>query len=213
MNNDRKLEEKELIQLLKNHDPKAWQYIVDNFANRLWYYLLSLESHLTREDIEDLISETFMSFYIYINSFSGECSIGTYLRIIAKNKFLGFWRRKEEKKVESLPNNYIKPIAKETFFEDIGIFEKPINPETIIEDFTKELSFTQIFLTLSKKCQKIISLRFYANMTYEDIHRELKKTEPNIKLNTVYVRLHRCIQYLSTQMKKHYWQTNLNLWI
>lgn len=93
------------------------------------------------------------------------------------------WKRKwwAQKKKE-LPETTIIP-------EDLPFDEDKAEPE-------KEIAFNQCWLLLTPMCRRIIYLRMH-EYSYEEILEILKEDEPDLKIGTVRMRYHRCMEKLS----------------
>jgi RNA polymerase sigma factor (sigma-70 family) len=132
---------KEHIQLLRGNDPDAWAELVNDWSPKLFGYL---RRHVpTKEDAQDLLSETFAAAVRAIHGFDGNASLSTWLYALAHNKVVDFWRRT---KIESeLP-------------ETLTVAE---NVET--------LDFKEAFRRLPELAQRVLQLRYVEGFGVEEI--------------------------------------------
>ncbi len=88
---DKYSEVKQQVVRLQSNDPDAWETLVNDWSPRLFGYL---RRHVpTKEDAQDLLSETFAAAVKSIGNFDGNVAFSTWLYALAHNKIVDFWRR------------------------------------------------------------------------------------------------------------------------
>lgn len=108
-NNPKKnpLEEKQLIQLLKEGNNQAFRAIVDQWKDMVYNTCLGILQQVT--EAEDVTQEVFVQVYESIHNFKGDSKFSTWLYRIAVTKSLDQLRKKKRKKrfgfVQSLFGN------------------------------------------------------------------------------------------------------------
>ena len=108
-NNPKKnpLEEKQLIQLLKEGNNQAFRTIVDQWKDMVYNTCLGILQQAT--EAEDVTQEVFVQVYESIHNFKGDSKFSTWLYRIAVTKSLDQLRKKKRKKrfgfVQSLFGN------------------------------------------------------------------------------------------------------------
>lgn len=98
------MDEREIIELLRQGDDRAFKTIVDKWEDMVYNTTLSIVQN--ELDAEDLTQDVFVQVYQSIESFKGESKFSTWLYRIAITKSLDFLRKKKRKKrfafIESL---------------------------------------------------------------------------------------------------------------
>ncbi len=87
------MNEKDLIEKIKNKDMKAFEMIVDKYSKRLFNTIYRFTHNY--EDTEDIMQEVWLKFYKSINSFKAQSTIYTYLYRIAINLSINWLRKKK----------------------------------------------------------------------------------------------------------------------
>lgn len=85
------IDEPHLVTALQQRQEPAFEYLVNNYKDRLYNVCLSILQNVTAA--EDAVQETFIKAFEKINSFKAEASIGTWLYRIAVNQSLQSLRR------------------------------------------------------------------------------------------------------------------------
>jgi RNA polymerase sigma-70 factor (ECF subfamily) len=84
--------DRDLLKRCLNHDPGSWNVFVDRFLG-LIYHVINHASHLRSvslrpEDVEDLAADILLQIvandYAVLRQFRKECSLATYLTVIAR---------------------------------------------------------------------------------------------------------------------------------
>ena len=79
------------VQLLRAGDNATWADFVTNWSPRLFAYLRY--SLPTREDAEDVLSETMVASVEAVKNFDGKSQLSTWLYAIARRKVADYWRK------------------------------------------------------------------------------------------------------------------------
>jgi RNA polymerase sigma-70 factor (ECF subfamily) len=79
------------LQLLRAGDNAAWAQFVETWGPRLFAYLRY--SLPTREDAEDVLSETMVASIEAIKNFDSKSQLSTWLYAIARRKVADYWRK------------------------------------------------------------------------------------------------------------------------
>ncbi len=90
------LEEKTLVEKLKQGDEAAFKAIVETWQNMVYNTALGIVQNA--EDAEDIAQDTFVQVYQSIGSFKGDSKFSTWLYRITVTKCLDHERRKKRKK-------------------------------------------------------------------------------------------------------------------
>lgn len=90
------MDERLLIEQLKEGDEKAFKTVVDSWKDMVFNTILGIVQSV--EDAEDLTQDVFIQVYNSISTFKGESKLSTWLYRIAITKSLDFERKKKRKK-------------------------------------------------------------------------------------------------------------------
>jgi len=95
------LNEKELIQQLRQGNEPAFRWLVENYRNRVFHTVLNILQD--SKEAEDAAQETFIQVFESVKSFKEESSISTWIYRIATRKALDkIRRRKTRQKLHKL---------------------------------------------------------------------------------------------------------------
>ena len=81
-----------LIKVAKTHDQAAFQELFNHFGPKLKTFYIS--QHLSSQESEELVQETFISVWKYANYFEANKGyVSTWIYTIARNKKLDYYRK------------------------------------------------------------------------------------------------------------------------
>lgn len=181
----------ELVQRAKEHgDQKAYAKIMLRYRKPVYHMILKMIKN--ENDAEDLTIEAFAKAFKNIHKFNPDYTFSTWLFRIATNNCIDFIRKK---KLDTLSIN-------SAFTDDNGenvtldIRDNRLDPQE--EAIKKQkIEIMRIIVTqLPSKYQVLIRLRYFDELSYEEISKEL-----DAPLGTVKAQLHRAREILSDLMK------------
>lgn len=157
-------------------------------------YLMMLRMTHNPADADDLTLETFGKAFCQLHTFTPQYSFATWLFTIASNRGLDFLRRQHMDTI---------PISDLSVSDDDQVYEYPIpssddNPEETLIGKQRAAIIRQVVEQLPPRYRRIIKLRYYEDMSYEQIAQEL-----HIPLGTMKIQLRRARQLLAQIAKKH----------
>jgi RNA polymerase sigma-70 factor, ECF subfamily len=166
------LEIKEYIEKAKKGDQVAFTYLLDKYWNEVYGFMLQRTENET--DAEDITIETFSKAFDKIASYNPEFQFNTWLIAIAKNVHIDLLRKK-----------------KSTHFIDISDEENDIaysiaddspsaEDQLIIEQNLSRL--LQFIKQLKPAYQEVIQMRYFQEMSYQEIADDLKEPLNNVKI-------------------------------
>ncbi len=167
---------------MKNSDNEILRKIArqesrqEGFVELMRLYREPLYWHIRRlvvshEDTEDLLQESFINVHKYIDRFKGESSLKTWLYRIATNEAIRHTRR-NRLFIRSYDDN--RRLV-ELFESDPGV------------DFNSmEAKLQRIVLELPPKQRVTFNLRYYEEMSYEQIAEVTQQSVSSLKTNYHY---------------------------
>ncbi len=140
-----------IVRLLQNDATadKGFKLLVESYSQRLYWHIRSIVKN--HHDANDVVQNTFIKIFKGIKSFKAESKLYTWLYRIATNESLTFLKRK-----------------KSTSSMDDGALQIKIAPSFHDENDTIEKLKNALEL-LPEKQKLVFNLRYYEEMTYQDI--------------------------------------------
>lgn len=189
--------EAQLLSRCLKGDADAWDELFNLHYAPASRFIFQLGYDLTREDVEEVCQEVFLTVIKSLNTFQGNCQFQTWLFRIAANRARDYRQKLSAAKrgggIASLSLH-----AKD--FED----SPAIDPQSPLPapDFAL-LKKEQIALVgqaldqLGTPCQEVIELRYFADLSYEEIAAALE-----LNAKTVSSRLSKCLDRLQVLAAK-----------
>lgn len=113
--------DKELLEKLKKDKNSGLSVVIELYSGLLYKVVAAVVLPLgSNEDVEECVSDSFLSFYRHIDSVDPEkASIKSYLAVIARRKAIDFCRRNKDKNSLSLEMLNENERAQESFVSDV----------------------------------------------------------------------------------------------
>lgn len=168
------MDEKTLIQQLKNGDEQAFNELVEQYSKKLYYLCLKMLQNAS--DAEDTVQTIFLKAYTNISRFEEKSSISTWLYRIGVNVCTDILRKRKKDVKTSL---YSVNSDEEEFVIDIPD-EKENVEESVLQKERKEALY-QAIASLKPKQKQFIVLREIENLSYEEIAEIMKLNVGTVK--------------------------------
>lgn len=189
--------EAELLARCRKGDADAWDELFDAHYAAAGRFIFQLASDLSREDAEEICQEAFLSVIRNIGSFHGESQFQTWLFRIAANKVRDFRERRNAAKRGSGQ----APVSLQAEDPETGLaLDPPANlpaPDEVIMSAEKMGLVREALDALGEPCREIIELRYFGDLSYEELSRTLK-----LNPKTVSSRLSKCLDRLEGLVQK-----------
>jgi RNA polymerase sigma-70 factor (ECF subfamily) len=143
------------------------------------------------DDAEDLTIEAFGKAFNRIHQYSPSFAFSTWLFKIASNNCIDFIRKKRIK-VTSMDTGRMTKDGEVVYFDASSDTLDP--SETMIQK-QKANAMREVVSKLKPRYRELIELRYFQELSYEEIAEEL-----NLPLGTVKAQLFRARDFLSTMM-------------
>lgn len=189
------LDEQRLVELLKKKDKGAQEYFV-----KLYYSNMTAIAHRylkNREDVNDVIQESFISAIRKIHQFQGRSALKTWLTTIVVNNCL-MRIRNEKKKMEVPAEEYMPRFDSDGFRVDDNVSIKQ-SPEELVKDKQKRQFISESLNKLPEHYRTIILLRDIEGYSEREAAKLLDLTEANAKS-----RLHRARLMLKKLLEDYF---------
>src|SRR4051812_44385095 len=190
---DEKRSEAELLKrCLKGH-AEAWDILFDRHYQPAARFIFQLGYDFTREDVEEICQEVFLTVIKHLNSFQGNCQFQTWLFRIAANKARDYLQKQHAAKRGG--GQVIVPLQPFDAEEGVGVDPPSQAPgPDLALLMTERLAMVgQALEQLSDPCREVIELRYFADLSYEEIAASLE-----LNAKTVSSRLSKCLDRLES---------------
>ncbi|QSE95929.1 RNA polymerase sigma factor [Fulvivirga lutea] len=188
---DKALEDFKLIdQAVKEGDEQAYAMLMDRYKRPVYHMILKMVRNV--DDAEDLTIEAFAKSFKNLHKFKKDFTFSTWLFRIATNNAIDFIRKKR-----------LDTMSLDTSFTDdngeavgIDVEDKNLNPQEVAIK-SQKIELIQMFVTkLPAKYQRLVRLRYFDELSYEEI-----ATELDAPLGTVKAQLHRARELMYDLVK------------
>ncbi len=174
------LSDRELLDLIKEDNKKAFEEIY----NRYWNFLMQLAlKHLqSKQKAEDTVQEIFISFYNRRHEFELTVSLRAYFSQALKFKVM---------------NEFRSQVVRDTYTKHIRYVYACSGHKTYHICETKELAYhiNRSINLLPEKCRQAFLLSRSEDLSYKDISGQL-----NISVSTVEKHISKALKFLKTNL-------------
>jgi RNA polymerase sigma-70 factor (ECF subfamily) len=177
-----------LVQKANNGDQKAYAELMERYRDAIYYMLLKMVNNAS--DAEDLTIEAFGKAFKNIQQYAPNYAFSTWLFKIATNNCIDFIRKKKASHV-SLDHN-----DEEHEKASMDIQAPVMDPEETMINEQKIKLMRSIVDKLKPRYRKLIELRYFKELSYEEIAEELE-----LPIGTVKAQLFRARELLYNILK------------
>ena len=180
-----------LIELAKESgDEKAYAELMQRYKKPVYHMILKMVRNV--DDAEDLTIEAFAKAFKNLRKFNPEFTFSTWLFRIATNNCIDFIRKKKLDTL-SINNPYKNDEGDST---DIDIKDVNLDPQEEAIKSQKVEIIQTIVTKLPSKYQTLVKLRYFDELSYEEIAEQI-----DAPLGTVKAQLHRARELLYDLIK------------
>lgn len=188
---DKALEDFRLIDLaVAGQNQQAYADLMQRYKKPVYHMILKMIRNV--DDAEDLTIEAFAKAFKNLHKFKKDFTFSTWLFRIATNNTIDFIRKKR-----------LDTMSLDTSYKDdngdsvsIDVQDKNLNPQ---EEAIKaqKIELVRMFVTkLPAKYQRLVKLRYFDELSYDEIAKELQAP-----LGTVKAQLHRARELMYDLVK------------
>ncbi|MEN2281960.1 sigma-70 family RNA polymerase sigma factor [Algoriphagus sp. SE2] len=170
---------------VQDKDQQAYASLMKRYKKAVYFMILKMIRDA--DDAEDLTMEAFAKAFKNLDRFKKDYTFSTWLFRIATNNTIDFIRKKKLKTM-SLNNTLTDDGGNSV---NIDVEDDDNNPQ---DEYirTQRIEMVRIFVDkLPAKYRKLVQLRYFDELSYEEIAQELEKP-----LGTVKAQLHRSRELL-----------------
>jgi RNA polymerase sigma factor (sigma-70 family) len=155
-----------IYELLKSDLNKGFRVVVEKYSSKLYWHIRRLV--ILHEDADDALQNTFVNAWRRIEDFRNESSIYTWLYTIATNEALSLINKRKRNaavSLDDLGSHFAGSQEGSTWFD---------GDETVVK-------LHNAILQLPNKQRIVFNLKYFDEMTYEEMSRVLKTSEGALK--------------------------------
>jgi len=183
--------EADLLARCRRGEAGAWDELFDWHYAAAGRFIFQLGHDFTREDAEEICQDAFLSVIKSLDSFHGESQFQTWLFRIAANKARDYRERQHAAK----RGGGQIPVSLQAEDPEGGRALDPAGtapgPDATLMNAEQAALVHQAVEQLEEPCREVIQLRYFGDLSYEEISRALK-----LNPKTVSSRLSKCLDRL-----------------
>lgn len=185
-----------LLSRCRSGEAAAWEDLFESHYAPTFRFVAQLGTDFSPEDVEEICQETFLNVIRSIDRFDGRSRFQTWLFRVAANKARDFRERQNAAKrgggqvPASL--NAEDPITGLTLDPP----DQAPPPDQSLLSLERMTAIRQALDQLGAPCQEIIELRYFADLSYEEIADAL-----SLNVKTVSSRLSKCLDRLESAVR------------
>jgi RNA polymerase sigma-70 factor (ECF subfamily) len=188
--------EQQLIARCRGGAGAGWDELLDRHYDAVGRFVFQLSPELTREDVEEIAQEVFLTVVRNLGSFRGASALQTWLFRIAANKTRDFIERRKAAK----RGGGRAPLSLQAEDPETGLTIDPpssaATPDEVLVNGERFALLRQALDHLGDPCREIIELRYFGDLSYEELSAALQ-----LNPKTVSSRLSKCLDRLELVAK------------
>jgi len=189
--------EADLLARCRRGEPGAWDDLFDRHYAAAGRFVFQLGHDFSREDVEEICQEVFMSVIRNLDSFHGGSQFQTWLFRIAANKARDYRQRLQAAK----RGGGQAPVSLQAEDPESGLTLDPPGtapaPDAMIMNAERVALVHRALDQVGEPCREVIELRYFGDLSYDEISRSL-----NLNPKTVSSRLSKCLDRLEGIARK-----------
>jgi RNA polymerase sigma-70 factor (ECF subfamily) len=185
--------ESELLARCLTGDAEAWNVLFDEHYGPATRFIFQLAPDFSHEDVEEVAQEVFVTVVKHLHTFQGHSAFQTWLFRIAANKARDYRQHLHAAKrgggIATIP---LHQDPKRELPPPDPPSPQP-GPDLALLKAEQISMVGEALVELGGPCQEIIELRYFADLSYEEISATLE-----LNAKTVSSRLSKCLDKLET---------------
>ncbi|WP_396194158.1 RNA polymerase sigma factor [Flavobacterium sp.] len=166
------MEIKKYIEKAIKGDQVAFTFLLDHYWNEVYGFMLKRTENET--DSEDITIETFSKAFDKIATYNSEFQFNTWLIAIAKNVHIDMLRKRK--------SNVFVEITDEEDQQAYNIADSSPSAEDELITEQNLSRLLQFIKELKPHYQEVIQLRYFQEMSYQEISEQLNEPLSNVKI-------------------------------
>lgn len=189
---DRAQRDHELVGRALEGDQRAYTQLMTEYRENIYYMMLKMVSN--QDDAEDLTVEAFGKAFKRLGQYKPDYAFSTWLFKIASNNCIDFLRKKKKATTVSIDAGFGSDDEEDN---PIHIESKGLNPEQALMKGQRAKEMRKIVEALKPKYRRLVELRYFEELSYEEIAEEM-----DLPLGTVKAQLFRARELMFEILKR-----------
>ena len=189
--------EADLLARCRRGEAGAWDELFDRHYAAAGRFIFQLGRDFSREDVEEICQEVFLSVIQNLASFHGGSQFQTWLFRVAANKARDF----REKQHAAKRGGGHTPLSLNAEDPETGLALDPPStapsPDADLLNVERAELVREALDQIGEPCREIIELRYFGDLSYDELSRDLK-----LNPKTVSSRLSKCLDKLEVIARK-----------
>ncbi len=160
------------IDKAKNGDQSSFTFLLNHYWNEVYGFMLKRTENET--DSEDITIETFSKAFDKLTSYNAEFQFNTWLIAIAKNVHIDLLRKKKSSHLIEITDHEDRQAY------NVADTTPSAEDELITEQNLSQL--LQFIKQLKPHYQEVIQLRYFQELSYQEIAEQLNEPLNNVKI-------------------------------
>lgn len=160
------LNDEQLLELIQLNKDSGFRILMQMYQEQVYWHIRRMVTY--HEDADDVVQNTFIKVYRAIDRFKGDSKIYTWIYRIATNESLTFLKKRSSRKVTSMDKE-----------EDSAIYQ--LKADEHFDGNHAELVLHQAILTLPEKQKTVFNLRYFEEMSYNEMSEVLETSVGALK--------------------------------
>lgn len=176
--------QEQLLEMLTDSSKReqGFRLLTKQYGEKLYWHIRRIV--VTHDDAEDALQETFIKIYSGIGSFKGDGQLASWMYRIATNEALALLRKQ---------THIFQSV------DDLGpTLTGRLQAETALDASAAEVLFQKALLTLPTQQRIAFNMRYYDEMSYEEIAAVTGKSVGTLKAN-----YHYAVEKVKNYIKKY----------
>ena len=171
----------DIIVMMEKNPEKGFKMLMANYKQSVYWHIRRLV--VSHDDAQDVMQETFVRIFLSITSFKGNSTLAAWIYRIATNESLRLLNRRKEVM--------------------LGMDNAEANVERLMTDEYVDYSdleaikLQKAILSLPTKQQLAFNLRYYDELTYDEIAQVMETTPTSAKSN-YHIAKEKIVEYINT---------------
>ncbi|MCC6815175.1 MAG: RNA polymerase sigma factor [Saprospiraceae bacterium] len=184
----KQIDDHDILQWMKDlqTNEKGLRALMQKYQERLYWHIRRMV--LNHDDADDILQNTFIKVYRSINQFEGKSSLFTWLYRIATNETLTFLEKSKKWKVDSMDESQEHPSITN------------LRSDEYFDGDQLSLNLEAAVVSLPPKQRQVFQLRYYDEMSYQDISQVLETSEGALKASYHHA-VKKIEEYLKSRME------------
>jgi RNA polymerase sigma-70 factor, ECF subfamily len=191
--------EAKLLRRCRRGEAAAWDELFDLYYAAAGRFVVQLAHDFTREDVEEICQEVFLSVINNLRTFRAGCQFQTWLFRIAANKARDYRARQ----LTAKRGGGQTPVSLQAQDPETGLTIDPPSttpaPDEVLLSAERAELVHRALERLGDPCREILELRYFGELSYEEIGQALR-----INVKTVGSRLSKCLDHFEGIAQKSF---------